>query len=131
MDMAAAAPRYTITAIQAATCAVYGESPEELRGRGLHHPLVHRRQVAMALCRRLTDRSYPVIGMAFRRNHATVIHAERAVSQREATDRQLRAEMAEIVAIAGHLGGRERELRAAAALGWFLAQRPSLATNNV
>ncbi len=48
------------------------------------------RQIAMYLCRRLTDRSLPSIGDAFGRNHATVIHACRTVESRMRTDSSLR-----------------------------------------
>ena len=40
------------------------------------------RQVAMYLCRKLTTSSFPEIGMAFGKTHATVLHACRRVSQR-------------------------------------------------
>ena len=35
------------------------------------------RQVAMYLCRDMTQHSLPAIGYAFGRNHATVLHAYR------------------------------------------------------
>ncbi len=37
------------------------------------------RQVAMYLCREMTDSSYPTIGSAFKKNHATIMHACRSV----------------------------------------------------
>jgi len=40
------------------------------------------RQVAMYLCRKLTTSSFPEIGMAFGKTHATVLHACRRVNQR-------------------------------------------------
>ncbi|MDD5676359.1 MAG: chromosomal replication initiator protein DnaA [Kiritimatiellae bacterium] len=40
------------------------------------------RQVAMYLCRTLTTASFPEIGMAFGKTHATVLHACRRVGQR-------------------------------------------------
>lgn len=48
------------------------------------------RQVAMYLCRRLTQQSLPSIGDAFGRNHATVIHACRLVDQRIKRDSSFR-----------------------------------------
>lgn len=40
------------------------------------------RMLAMYLSRQLTGHSYPAIGEAFNRNHATVMHAEAAVTKR-------------------------------------------------
>ena len=48
------------------------------------------RQVAMYLCRSITHQSLPAIGDAFGRNHATIIHACRAVEDRMKQDPQLR-----------------------------------------
>ena len=52
------------------------------------------RQVAMYLCRELTDRSLPSIGAAFGRNHATVLHACRLVQKRLTEDASLRQTLA-------------------------------------
>jgi len=48
------------------------------------------RQVAMFLCRKLTDNSSPTIGEAFNRNHATILHAASTVEKRLETDSELR-----------------------------------------
>jgi chromosomal replication initiator protein len=48
------------------------------------------RQVAMFLCRTLTTSSFPEIGMAFGKTHATVLHACRRVGQRMEKDNQLK-----------------------------------------
>ncbi|MEM7393489.1 MAG: chromosomal replication initiator protein DnaA [Verrucomicrobiota bacterium] len=48
------------------------------------------RQVAMYLCRSMTDKSLPSIGNAFGRNHATVLHAYRLVEDRIKTDPKIR-----------------------------------------
>jgi chromosomal replication initiator protein len=48
------------------------------------------RQVAMYLCRDLTSHSLPTIGDAFGKNHATVLHACRLISQREQEDPTIR-----------------------------------------
>jgi chromosomal replication initiator protein len=51
-------------------------SEEDLRGKSRHRPLVTARQIAMFLCRDLTDLSYPAIAREFGgRDHTTVIHA--------------------------------------------------------
>ncbi len=48
------------------------------------------RQVAMFLCRRLTDKSLIIIGEAFGRGHGTVLHACRVVKDRMDTDSSIR-----------------------------------------
>ena len=50
------------------------------------------RQVAMYLCRRYTDASYPTIGERFGgRDHSTAIHAAQVVEQRIKDDPTFRA----------------------------------------
>ena len=51
------------------------------------------RQVAMYMCRTLTDHSLPSIGAAFARNHATVLHAYRLVEEKLKTDGSFRQNM--------------------------------------
>jgi chromosomal replication initiator protein len=51
------------------------------------------RQVAMYLCREMTDQSLPTIGASFSRNHATVLHACRLVGERLKTDGTFRQNM--------------------------------------
>ncbi len=51
------------------------------------------RQVAMYFCRELTRHSFPTIGTAFGRNHATVLHACRLVSDRLKQDASFRQNM--------------------------------------
>ncbi len=48
------------------------------------------RQVAMYLSRTMTNLSFPVIGSAFGRNHATIVHACQLVEQRQTEDLKLR-----------------------------------------
>ncbi|MBN2452293.1 MAG: chromosomal replication initiator protein DnaA [Lentisphaeria bacterium] len=55
------------------------------------------RQVAMYLCRKLTDFSSPVIGEQFSRNHATVLHAEQTVQERMGRDAEFRREVTSLV----------------------------------
>ncbi|MGE0214872.1 chromosomal replication initiator protein DnaA [Mycolicibacterium sp.] len=72
-------------AIMAATAEYFETSVEELRGPGKTRALAQSRQIAMYLCRELTDLSLPKIGQAFGRDHTTVMYAEK----------KIRAEMAE------------------------------------
>ncbi|MGH7906663.1 MAG: chromosomal replication initiator protein DnaA [Candidatus Binataceae bacterium] len=48
------------------------------------------RQVAMYLCRKLTDSSFPAIGESFGRDHSTVIHAYNLIARRVANDSAFR-----------------------------------------
>lgn len=72
-------------AIMAATAEYFETSLDELRGPGKTRALAQSRQIAMYLCRELTDLSLPKIGQAFGRDHTTVMYAEK----------KIRAEMAE------------------------------------
>ena len=55
-------------------------SEDELTGQSRSRVLVNARQVAMYLCRELTDLSLPKIGQEFGgRDHTTVMHAERKI----------------------------------------------------
>jgi chromosomal replication initiator protein len=60
------------------------------------------RQVAMYLCRKMTDSSFPAIGEAFGRDHSTVIHAHNLIARRIANDSAFRFSIEKI----------ERELKA-------------------
>ncbi len=51
----------------------------ELRGTGKARAITHARQIAMYLCRELTDLSLPKIGQIFDRDHTTVMYAERKI----------------------------------------------------
>ncbi|MDF1596674.1 MAG: chromosomal replication initiator protein DnaA [Acidimicrobiia bacterium] len=55
--------------------AAFGFSAVDLRAKSRRQPLVLSRQVAMYLCRELTDLSLPQIGNLFNRDHSTVLHA--------------------------------------------------------
>src|SRR5215472_1105501 len=54
------------------------------------------RQVAMYLCRKLTDSSFPVIGEAFGRDHSTVIHAFNLIQRRVTNDSAFRLSIEKI-----------------------------------
>ena len=59
--------------------------------------LVTARQIAMYLCRELTDLSLPKIGQAFGgRDHTTVMHAKQKIHQNLATARTLYNQVTEL-----------------------------------
>lgn len=73
--------------IQEAVCAQFHVKIAELKSRRRSKTLVHPRQIAMYLCRELTDASYPEIGRQFGgKDHTTIIHACRQVTKAKETD---------------------------------------------
>lgn len=82
----------TIDDIQKVVCDFYQLKPSDLRSRSRARAVAVPRQVAMYLCRRHTDASFPTIGDRFGgRDHSTVIHAATSVEQRIQDDPGLRA----------------------------------------
>ncbi|WP_283091658.1 chromosomal replication initiator protein DnaA, partial [Nocardiopsis sp. MG754419] len=72
-------PEITASTIMSQTAAYFGLSLEDLCGTSRSRVLVTARQIAMYLCRELTDLSLPKIGQQFGRDHTTVMHADRKV----------------------------------------------------
>ncbi len=73
-------PEITAATIMGATGSYFGISLEDLCGSSRSRVLVTARQVAMYLCRELTDLSLPKIGQHFGgRDHTTVMHADRKI----------------------------------------------------
>lgn len=76
--------------IQEAVCAQFHVKMSELKSRRRSKTLVHPRQIAMFLCRELTDASYPEIGRQFGgKDHTTIIHACKQVSKAKEADTAL------------------------------------------
>jgi chromosomal replication initiator protein len=70
------------TAIMTHVADYFAITVEELCGQSRTHVLVTARQIAMYLCRELTDLSLPKIGQLFGgRDHTTVMHADRKIRQ--------------------------------------------------
>ncbi|CAM2973543.1 chromosomal replication initiator protein DnaA [Mycobacterium intermedium] len=76
-------------AIMAATAEYFDTTVEELRGPGKTRALAQSRQIAMYLCRELTDLSLPKIGQAFGRDHTTVMYAQRKILSEMAERREV------------------------------------------
>lgn len=90
-DLIADASTMQISAatIMAATAEYFDTTVEELRGRGKTRALAQSRQIAMYLCRELTDLSLPKIGQAFGRDHTTVMYAQRKILSEMAERREV------------------------------------------
>ena len=81
-DLLPTADQPTITSgqIVAETANFFGVTVEDLHGSSRSRVLVNARQIAMYLCRELTEMSLPKIGQAFGgRDHTTVMHADRKI----------------------------------------------------
>ena len=68
--------KITIEMIQKEVCSYYNLEMSDLLSKKRNKQVVFPRQVAMFLCRKITDASYPQIGDQFGgRDHTTVIHS--------------------------------------------------------
>ncbi|MFC0601700.1 chromosomal replication initiator protein DnaA [Streptomyces palmae] len=91
------APEITATAIMAATADYFGHTVEDLCGASRSRVLVTARQIAMYLCRELTDLSLPKIGAQFGgRDHTTVMHADRKIRALMAERRSIYNQVTEL-----------------------------------
>ena len=90
-------PEITSTAIMGATADYFGLSVEDLCGSSRGRQLVTARQIAMYLCRELTDLSLPKIGALFGgRDHTTVMHADRKIRNLMAERRSIYNQVTEL-----------------------------------
>ncbi len=90
-------PEITAATIMAQTSAYFGQSMEELCGSSRSRVLVNARQIAMYLCRELTDLSLPKIGQQFGgRDHTTVMHADKKIRQLMAERRSVYNQVTEL-----------------------------------
>ena len=70
----------TPTLIMSQTATYFGVTIDQLSSSDRSHVVVEARQIAMYLCRELTDLSLPKIGAAFGgRDHTTVMHANKKI----------------------------------------------------
>jgi chromosomal replication initiator protein len=94
-----AASEITAPTIMAVTADFFGVSIEELCGPGKTKALAQARQIAMYLCRELTDLSLPRIGQTFGgRDHTTVMHADKKIRNEIAQRRKTFEQVQELTA---------------------------------
>jgi chromosomal replication initiator protein len=92
-----AGPEITAATIMAQTAQYFGLSIDDLCGASRSRVLVTARQIAMYLCRELTDLSLPKIGQQFGgRDHTTVMHADRKIRQLMAERRSVYNQVTEL-----------------------------------
>jgi chromosomal replication initiator protein len=90
-------PEITAASIIAATAEYFSVSIEDLCGQSRSRVLVTARQIAMYLCRELTDLSLPKIGQTFGgRDHTTVMHADRKIRSLMAERRSIFNQVTEL-----------------------------------
>jgi len=71
---------------------------EDLKSKKRNRPIAYPRQVAMYLCRELTDLSLPKIGEYFGgRDHTTVIHACEKITEEMESDLQIKRTINELI----------------------------------
>ena len=92
----------TIEGIQRMVAEYYDIRLGDMTSKQRPNNIAFPRQIAMYLCREMTDQSLPAIGNAFGRNHATVLHAHRLVGGKMKTDAGLRQT---ILSLQQRLGG--------------------------
>ena len=86
----AATAKVEIEAIQKAVAVYFRVRLIDLMSKRRTQHLALCRQVAMYLCRELTDSSFPAIGERFGRDHSTVIHAHNLIAHRVSDDSPFR-----------------------------------------
>jgi len=82
--------------IQREVARYYKLGVEELRGERRVKHVAHARQVAMYLCRTLTQASLPEIGKKFNKDHSTVLTSVRKIESLRESDEQLKLELGEL-----------------------------------
>lgn len=83
--------------IMGQTASYFGFSIEQLTSADRTRPVVEARQIAMYLCREMTDLSLPKIGDAFGgRDHTTVMHANKKIGNLMAERRETYNQVTEL-----------------------------------
>ncbi len=84
--------------IISATAEYYKLSPDDITGSGRQQAVALARQIAMHICRELTDLSLPKIGLYFgNRDHTTVMYATKKISEQMRERRYIYNQVSEII----------------------------------
>ncbi|CAM2774315.1 chromosomal replication initiator protein DnaA [Saccharomonospora xinjiangensis] len=93
----AQAPEISATTIMRVTAEFFDVTMDDLCGPGKTKALATARQIAMYLCRELTDMSLPRIGQTFGgRDHTTVMHADKKIRKEMAERRRIYDQVQEL-----------------------------------
>jgi len=80
----------TLDAVKRAAMRTFNVSKSDLESPCKQQSIVYPRQIAMYLCRTLTQKSLPQIGRSFgKRDHTTVLHAVRKITKKMDMDPDL------------------------------------------
>jgi chromosomal replication initiator protein len=91
------APEITAAQIMGQTAGYFGLTIDDLCSSSRSRVLVNARQIAMYLCRELTELSLPKIGQQFGgRDHTTVMHADRKIRQMMSERRSIYNQVTEL-----------------------------------
>jgi chromosomal replication initiator protein len=91
------APEITAAQIMGQTAGYFGLTIDDLCSSSRSRVLVNARQIAMYLCRELTELSLPKIGHLFGgRDHTTVMHADRKIRQMMSERRSIYNQVTEL-----------------------------------
>ncbi|RZQ64997.1 chromosomal replication initiator protein DnaA [Amycolatopsis suaedae] len=91
------APEISAPTIMGVTAEFFDVTLDDLCGPGKTKALATARQIAMYLCRELTDMSLPRIGQAFGgRDHTTVMHADKKIRKEMAERRRIYDQVQEL-----------------------------------
>lgn len=94
-DEPAAPPPILIRDIKKSVCRFYDVALIDLMSERRTHNIVRPRQIAMYLTKTLTTRSLPYIGSQFGgKDHTTVLHAVRKITQLMESDNKMAADVA-------------------------------------
>ncbi|HEY5531118.1 MAG TPA: chromosomal replication initiator protein DnaA [Candidatus Anoxymicrobiaceae bacterium] len=87
----------TLDLIESLVSSYYSIAIADLAGKSRSRPLVHARQVAMFLCREMTDETLVAVGRKFGgRDHATVLHSCRKIESLIKNKREILQEVTEL-----------------------------------
>nr|WP_024792985.1 chromosomal replication initiator protein DnaA [Tomitella biformata] len=84
--------------IMAVTAEYFDTSIDELCGPGRTRAIAGARQIALYLCRELTDLSLPKIGQQFGRDHTTVMYADKKIREQMTERRKVYDQVQELTA---------------------------------
>lgn len=93
----------TLELIQKLISSYFQIKTEDLISKKRTKEIAFPRQIAMYLCREMTDSSLPQIGECFGRDHTTVIHACRTISEARQKDAKLNASINELIQRLNHM----------------------------
>jgi len=108
MDLIQVVPKDTLSfagdsnvspmSIISATAEYYKLSPDDITGSGRQQAVALASQIAMHICRELTDLSLPKIGLYFgNRDHTTVMYATKKISEQMRERRYIYNQVSEII----------------------------------